>query len=85
MLQTFAVMSTVYILEKKCGKTALELFAGTKPNISNMHIFGTIHFIYIQNKKKLDARSDKTVLVDNDKGNLAYVVYFSRNIRNLKC
>ena len=52
-----------------------------------MHIFGTTCYAYLQNTKKLDARSEKGVFVGYDKGSPAYLVYFpeSRAVERLRC
>ena len=40
-------------------KMAYEAFTGKKPNVQNMNVFDTICYAYIQEKKKLDPRSEK--------------------------
>ncbi|XP_063857145.1 uncharacterized protein LOC135098678 [Scylla paramamosain] len=64
-LWTYAVMASAYIRNRcynlRIKKTPFEAFAGKKPNISNMHIFGSVCYAYVQQKKKLDARSRKAV------------------------
>jgi hypothetical protein len=44
------------------------VFTGHKPNLANMHSFGTICFAYVQEKKKLDARGERGVFIGYDKG-----------------
>ena len=64
-LWTYAVMVAVYI--RNCcynhtlKKTLYEVFTGHKPNLENMHIFGTVCYTYVQKKKKLDARGEKGI------------------------
>ena len=52
-----------------------------------MHLFGTTCFAYVQNKKKLDARSEKGVFVGYDKGSPAYLVYFPETgvVKRVRC
>ena len=79
-LWTYAVMSTVYIRNRcfnaRLGKTPYEVFTGRRPNVSGMHIFGSICYAYVQDKKKLDARSAKGIFVGYDKASPSYLVYF---------
>ena len=80
MLWTYTVMVAAYIRNRcynpRTKKTPFEVFTGQKPNLSNMHLFGTTCFAYVQNKKKLDARREKGVFVGYDKGSPGYLVYF---------
>ena len=88
---TYAVMASVYIRNRcfntRLEKTPYEAFTGQKPNLGNMHVFGTACFAYVQDKKKLDARSEKGVFVGYDKGSPAYLVYFPErgDIRRVRC
>lgn len=88
---TYAVMSTVYIRNRcfndRLKKTPFEVFTGAKPDISNMHIFGSVCYAYVQQKKKLDARSEKGIFVGYDKGSPSYLVYFPNHgeIKKVRC
>ena len=90
-LWTYAVMAAVYIrnrcFNKRLGKTAYEAFVGKKPDLSNMHIFGSECYSYVQNAKELDARSKKGIFVGYDKGSPAYLVYYpeSNVIERVRC
>ncbi|PIK57781.1 hypothetical protein BSL78_05307 [Apostichopus japonicus] len=90
-LWTYAVMFSAYVRNRcynsRLQKTPFELFTGQKPNISGMHVFGTICYAYIQNKKKLDARSERGIFIGYDKGSPAYLVYFpeSQLIKRVRC
>ena len=68
-------------------KTPFEGFTGQKPNVSNMHAFGSVCYAYVQEKKKLYARSSKGVFVGYDKGSPAYLVYFpdSQIVKKVRC
>ena len=60
-------MTSAYIRNRcynpRTGKTPYEYLTGTKPNLSNMHTFGTVCYAYVQNKTKLDPRAEKGVFV----------------------
>ena len=60
-----AVMASAYIRNRcynpRTVKTAYGAMTGRKPDLSKMHIFGTTCYAYVQNTKKLDARSEKGV------------------------
>ncbi len=90
-LWTYAVMASAYIRNRcynlRIKKTPFEAFAGKKPNISNMHIFGSVCYAYVQQKKKLDARSEDGIFVGYDKSSPAYLVYFPKTgtVRKVGC
>ena len=70
-LWVYAILASAYI-RNRCfnsylGKTPFEIFTGSKPNLSRMHIFGTTCFCYVQNKNKLDPRSKEGILIGYDK------------------
>ena len=73
-------MCAVYIrnrcYSKRLEKTPYEAFIGHKPNLANMHVFGTICFSYVQEKKKLDARGERGVFLGYDKESPAYLIYY---------
>ena len=90
-LWSCAVMCAVYIRNRcyndRLKKTSHETFTGHKPNLQHMHIFGTVCFAYIQEKKKLDDRAEKGIFVGYDKGSPAYLIYYpiSGVIKNCRC
>ena len=90
-LWTYAVMSTVYVRNRcfnsRLGKTPFEVFTGRRPNVSSMYIFGTVCYAYIQDKKKLDARSQKGIFVGYDKYSPSFLVYFPEcdTIKKVRC
>ena len=49
---------------------------GSKPNLSKMHVFGSVCFAYVQNAKKLDPRSKEGIFVGYDKRSPSYLVYY---------
>ena len=77
---SYAIMSLTYIRNRwynnRIRTTPHEIFTGTKPNLLNMHLFGSICYAYVQNPKKLDNRGEKGIFVGYNKYNPAYLVYF---------
>ena len=90
-LWSYAVMCAVYIRNRcynhRLKKTPHETFTGHKPNLQHMHIFGTVCFAYIQEKKKLDDRAEKGIFVGYDKGSPAYLIYYPNSgvIKKCRC
>ena len=88
---TYAVMTAAYTRNRcynnRLGKTPLEAFIGKRPDVSNMHIFGTTCYGYVQNAKKLDARSKKGIFVGYDRDSPAYLVYYpeSNKVERVRC
>ena len=87
----YAVMAAAYIRNRcfsvRLGKTPYEALTGSKPNLSNMHIFGCTCYAYTQNAKKLDPRSKKGIFVGYDKRSPAYLVYYpdTDKIEHVRC
>ena len=90
-LWTYAVKASAYIRNRcynpRLGKTPFEALTGEKPNLANMHTFGTICYAYLQNKKKLDARCEKGIFVGYDSQSPAFLVYFPNrdDVRKVRC
>jgi hypothetical protein len=90
-LWTYAVRASAYIRNRcynpRTGKTPYEVFTGTKPNLSNMHVLGTICYAYVQDKKKLDPRSEQGVFLGYDGLSPAYLVYFpeKNDVKRVRC
>lgn len=90
-LWTYAVNAAAYIRNRcfnsRTGETPLESLTGLKPKFGNMHIFGSVCYAYIQNKLKLDARSEKGLFIGYDRNSPAYLVYFpERNdVKRVRC
>ena len=87
----YAVMTAAYVRNRcynpRVGKTPFEAFSAQTPNISGMHVFGSVCFAYVQDKKKLDARGEQGVFVGYDKESPAYLVYFPAKdvVRRVRC
>ena len=90
-LWSYAVMCAVYIRNRcynhRLKKTPHETFTGHKPNLQHMHIFGTVCFAYIQEKKKLYDRAEKGIFVGYDKGSPIYLTYYPNSgvIKKCRC
>lgn len=90
-LWPYAVSAAAYI-RNRCYNSRIDMtpygaVSGKMPNLSLMHIFGTICFALKQNVKKLDPRSEKGIFVGYDRGSPAYLVYFpeSRKVKKVRC
>lgn len=90
-LWNYAVRTASYIrnrcLNNTTRKTPFELFTSKRPDIRNMHIFGSTCFAYIQNTQKLDARAKKGKFVGYDPLSPAFLVYFSdkNQVKRVRC
>ena len=84
-------LCAVYIRNRcynhRLKKTSHETFTGHKPNLQHRHIFSTVCFAYIQEKKKLDDRAEKGIFVGYDKGSPAYLIYYPNSgvIKKCRC
>ena len=83
----YAVYARNRCFNRRLGMTPYEAFTSRKPNLSKMHVFGEKCFAYIQEKKKLDDRSEKGLFVGFDTRSPAYQVYFpgTNAIRKIRC
>ena len=61
--------------DPRIGKTLFEALASEKPNIENMHIFGTYFFTSTEKKLKLDKQCDERIFLGNDTCSPAYLQY----------
>ena len=89
-LWNYAVRASAYIRNRcfceRINCTPYEKFTSTKPDIANMHVFGSKCYAYIQNPKKLDARSQEGLFIGYDPNSPAYLIYFpENNIRRVRC
>ena len=84
-------MTAAYIKNRcfnpRLGKTPYEALIGKRPDLSNMHIFGSTCYAYVQNAKKLEARSKKGVFVGYDKESPAYLIYYpeANKVERVRC
>ena len=88
-----ALQAAAYIrnrcFNQRIGITPYEAITGKKPDVSSMHIWGTVCYAYIQNKGKLDPRSEEGIFLGYDRYSPAYIVYLPssktfRKVRNVK-
>ena len=90
-LWTYALKTSAYIRNRcynpRTRKTPFEMMTGHKPNLKNMHIFGTICYAYVQNKKKLDARCERGIFLGYDMKSPAYLIYFPEkdDVKRVRC
>ena len=90
-LWSYAVKAAAYIRNRcynnRTKMTAYESLTTKKPNIGNMHVFGEKCFAYVQQKKKLDPRSEEGIFVGYDQCSPAYLIYFpDRNVvKRIRC
>ena len=77
-----AYRTAVYI-QNRCPHTALgrktpeEVFIGTRPDVSHLHIFGIVYYcrIHANTRKKLDPSGEKGLLVGYNEISKAYKIY----------
>ena len=71
----------------RTDKTPYESCTGQKPDLSKLHVFGTVCYGYVQQTKKLDARAKQGIFVGYDKTSPAYLVYFpnSQTVKRIRC
>ncbi|KAJ8038704.1 hypothetical protein HOLleu_16202 [Holothuria leucospilota] len=79
-LWTYAVKTAAYIrnrcYNKRLQKTPFETFTGKKPNLANMHIFGSPCYAYVHETKKLDSKGKQGIFVGYNHKSPAYLVYY---------
>ena len=75
----YAVMAAAHIrnrvFSQRIGDTPYHLLTGKKPSISKLHVFGSVCYANIHEKKKLDPRCRRGYFVGYDKYSPAYLVY----------
>ena len=64
------------MLQSQARQIPFEAFTGIQPEVRHMHAFGTHGFVYVDEKKKLDARSIQGLLIGYDRGSSSSLVYF---------
>ena len=86
-----ALQTSAYIRNRcfnhRLGITAYEAVTGKKPDLSSMHIFGSICYAYVLENGKLDPRSEEGIFLGYDKYSPAYIVYLpkSKTFRKIRC
>jgi len=90
-LRTYAVLASAHIRNRcynhRTGKTPYQCLTGIKPSLSNMHVFGTVCYAYVQNKTKLGARAAKGIFVGHGRSSPAFLVYYphQNTIKKIRC
>ena len=88
---TYAVGMAAYIRNRcylrRTKQTPFYYFTGNKPNISNMHLFGSICYGYENDKSKLNPRSTKGIFVGHDRYSPAYLLINPENgkVKKYRC
>jgi len=87
-----ACRTTVYIQNMSphtiLGKlTPEEVYTGTRPDVSHLHIFGSICYCHVPSKKrtKLDPTTYKGILVGYNEASKAYRIFVLEHTRILVC
>ena len=79
-LWTYAIMTATHIgnryYVRRINNTPYGLITGAKPNLTKLHIFGTICYAYIHGQKKLEPRCNKGYFVGSGKECPSYLVYY---------
>ena len=78
-LWTYAVMAAVYIrnrcFNQRIEQTPVFKLTGKAPNVSKLHVFGSVCYAYTEIKTKLEPRAKKGVFLGYDQYSPAYLVY----------
>ena len=88
---TYAVMTSAHIRNScynpRTGKTPYECLTGIKPNLSNMHVSGSVCYAYEQNTTKLDPRAVKGIFWGYDRSSPAFLVYCpqAKSVKKVRC
>ena len=87
----YALMNAAHVrnrcYQKRTQQTPYFMLTGRKPDLSVLHIFGTICYSYEEIKKKLDDRSKRGVFVGYDRESPSYLVYHhdSQRVQRSRC
>ena len=83
-LWTYAIMTATHIQNhcyiKRIGSTLHGIITGIKPNLSKMHILGTICYAYLHNQKKLDPRSKTGYFIGYNKDSPSFLVFYQESL-----
>ena len=88
-LWTYAVMAAVYIRNRcyhqRLQTTPVFMLTGKAPDVSKLHVFGSVCYYYVEKKKKLDQRYQKGYFVGYDRDSPAYLVYDAGSVKRVRC
>ena len=75
-----AVMAAAHtrnrMYSQRIGDTPYSLLTGKQPEISKLHLFGSVCYANVPEKKKLDPRCKKGLFVGYDKYSPSYLIYY---------
>ena len=75
---TFALSTAIYLKNRSIhlahGKTLFEMFHGSKPSLSHLHVFGCQSFVLNEVKTKLVSKAREAILLGYSGNSKAYVV-----------
>ena len=87
-LWPYAINTAAYIRNRcfvqRIKDTPFHLITNKTPDLSKLHIFGSICYSYLNNGKKLDPRSKKGYFVGYDKCSPSYLVYYKEENKVMK-
>ena len=73
----FALSTAIYLKNRSIhaahGKTPLEMFHGSKPDLSHLHLFGCQSFVLNEVMKKLDSKAREAILLGHSGNSKASV------------
>ena len=74
----FALSTAIYLKNRSIhaahGKNLFEMFLGSKPDLSHLHVFGCQSFVLNEVRKKLDSKAPEAILLGYSGKSKAYVV-----------
>ena len=74
----FALSNAIYMKNRSIHaaqcKTPFEMFHGSKPDFSHLHVFGCQSFVLNEVRKKLDSKAREAILLGYSGNSVAYVV-----------
>lgn len=91
MMWPYAMKASAFIrngcFNTRTNKIPLEVLTGRKPNVGNMHKFGSVYYACIHSCQKLDARCERGVFVGYDRQSPAYLEYLPdrEEVRRVRC
>ena len=87
-LWPYAINAAVYIRNRcfvqRINDTPFHLITNKTPDLSKLHIFGSVCYSYLNNGKKLDPRSKKGYFVGYNKYSPSYLVYYKEENKVMK-
>ena len=86
----YAVLAANYARNRSFNRrlqiTPAEAFTGKRPDLSRLHVFGSVCYAYVENKGKLDARCQEGLFLGYDKESPAYLVLSPDNVvKKVRC